>query len=281
MRRGTRCRGHQLTLTNARGEVIASESLPFREQLEDTITELPATVMRLLEAVGLQNAPNGGIAISVPGVVDCNTGSIIFSQPFDLSNFPLQEKLAPLFEIPVWVDRNTVLGAYREGFADNNHRAENFAFFLARPGTSGNPHTECYSLGMALVLAGKPYRGANNAAGEFDAEFFPDLPKNTQAAGEEFLQYCGRHLASLINLIDVSHLVVAADPRFLATNAFDPLETQVRKHLLPIPGRIFTMRRSDFESNGISEGSALFALHRVLRAHLSKQTRQMKSKGKV
>ncbi|MEN8663079.1 MAG: ROK family protein [Lentimonas sp.] len=267
-------RGHWLTLINACGEVIASESLPARDHLEDTITELPAAVTRLRKALGLQNSPNGGIAISVPGIIDWKTGSIVFSRPFNLSNFPLQEKLAPLFDVPVWVDRNTVFGAYRESFADNSHRVENFAFFLARLGISGNLNTERYSLGMAMVLEGKSYRGVNNAAGELDCHLFSDLPKNKKVSTEKFLQECGRYLASLINLIDVSHLIVASDPRLLAPNNFDQLETQVRKHLLPIPDRTFTMRRSAFEANGISEGGAIFALHRVLEAHLSEQLKK-------
>ena len=38
----------------------------------------------------------------------------------------------------------------------------------------------------------------------------------SQASNEEFLDYCARHLASLINLIDVAHLIVASDTQLIA-----------------------------------------------------------------
>ena len=43
----------------------------------------------------------------------------------------------------------------------------------------------------------------------------------SQASNEEFLDYCARHLASLINLIDVAHLIVASDTQLIAHADFE------------------------------------------------------------
>ena len=97
------------------------------------------------------------------------------------------------------------------------------------------------------------------------------LTDSGQTSNDEFFEYCGRHLASLINLIDFAHLIVVSNTLLITHADFMTLKAIVKEYLLPIPNRTFAMRRSTFERNGIAEGAALFALHRALETRLNHQ----------
>src|SRR5690606_22706958 len=84
-----------------------------------------------------------------------------------------------------------------------------------------------------------------------------------------FLDYSTRHLASVINLMDVGKLIVAADPHLLNAEGFPVFEEKLRTRLLPVPQRQFTVRLSSAGPGGVSTGAALFALHRALEERLA------------
>lgn len=267
-------RGLVLTLVNGRGDILATKHSPGHFQLEAMLDAIPHQVAALRRETGLGENRNGGLGISIPGIVNNLSGEVVFSQNFDLHNFPLREILQPSCPFPIWVDRNVIFGAYHDSIRTEGRQWENFAYFSARSPLGKGSRLTDYSLGMAFVIGNRFYRGFNHAAGELDHQIFPDLIKETGRADRPghltvpFREYSTRHLASVINLLDVGKLIVATDPDLLDADAFPAFEQRLREHLLPVSQRHFTVRLSLIGTAGVSIGAALHAMHRSLEKKL-------------
>jgi hypothetical protein len=265
-------RGNVLILVDGRGEVVASRRFAGRLDLQSFLPELPAEVDRLRREAGLDHSQNGGLAISIPGIVNHQAGEVVFSRSFNLQGFPLRRELQALFPFPIWVDRNVIYGAYHDSLCAEGRQWENFAYFSARSPLGKGSHLTDYSLGIAFVIDNRFYRGYNHAAGEFDQEVFPVPVKDGSRASSSlpvpFRDYCTRHLASVINLLDVGKLIVAADPDLLDAAVFPEFERRLREHLLPVSHRHLTVRLSSAGPAGVSIGAAIYALHRSLERRL-------------
>jgi len=267
-------RGLVFTLVNGRGEILASKRSSGRLRVKTMLARIPGEVEALRREAGLSGNPHGGLGVSIPGIVNNRNGEVVFSQSFDLHGFPLRDQLQPACPFPVWVDRNVIYGAYHDSICAEGRQWENFAYFSARSPLGKGSRLTDYSLGMAFVIGNRFYRGFNHAAGELDHEIFPDLAKDAAHSANKsslpvpFREYCTRHLASVINLLDVGKLIVAADPDLLDADAFPAFEQKLREYLLPVAQRHFTVRLSAIGTAGVSIGAALFAMHRALEERL-------------
>lgn len=265
-------RGHRLTLLNGAGELIGEQNFTGQCDLQDLLCRIPVEISRLRDAVGLADNPHGGLAVSIQGIVDPDAGRVVLSRPFGLSGYPLRQKLASACDFPVWVDRNVCFGAYHECVRAEGRQWDNFAYFLARSPVPAGRRVTDYSLGMAFVIGNRIYRGYNHAAGELDTGIFPDdSGHKTLPSGDpvlRFREYCTRHLASVINLMDLGKLVVAADSNLVDSAGFPDFEECLRAHLLPLSERNFTVRLAVSGPDGICRGAGLFAVHRSLENRL-------------
>ncbi len=267
-------RGNVFTLVNGRGEILATKRSAGRLRIKTVLAKIPEEVDDLRRKAGLGDNPHGGLGVSIPGIVNHRSGEVVFSQSFNLQGFPLRDQLQPSFPYPIWVDRNVIYGAYHDSICAEGRQWENFAYFSARSPLGKGSRLTDYSLGIAFVIGNRFYRGFNHAAGELDHEIFPDLVKESGRVGKNdalsvpFREYCTRHLASVVNLMDVGKLIVAADPGLLDADAFPAFEQRLREHLLPVSQRHFTVRLSSIGPAGVNIGAALYAMHRSLEKRL-------------
>jgi predicted NBD/HSP70 family sugar kinase len=98
-----------------------------------------------------------GIAVSVPGIVDSETGSCISSINLpNFNNIPLKELLFKEFSCKIVVENDIQSSLYSSIFLDKRTKKLNTAIYLDI--TSG--------VGASILVHGTPLQGNNSAAGE-------------------------------------------------------------------------------------------------------------------
>jgi glucokinase-like ROK family protein len=113
----------------------------------------------LSEATGSASAAEGpllGIAVGVPGLVDQETGRVLFAPNLGWTDVPLRSHLRERFDAPVHVDNEAnlaALGEYYFGAA----RGHDAVLFLSLG----------VGLGGGIVQEGSLYRGSGGFCGEF------------------------------------------------------------------------------------------------------------------
>lgn len=116
----------------------------------------------------------GRVAVSLPGVIEHNSGTVHLAPALGWHNYPLAERLSRHLGLPVTLENDVnalALGELRYGDVDPQINA----MFLSI--TSG--------VGMGLVLEGRIYRGSHYAAGEVGYSVLPGLgPANGAVLGE-------------------------------------------------------------------------------------------------
>ncbi len=263
--------GHRLVLVNAAGHMLAQETLPsgiVADQIIHCIAEqLPACAAR----VGLDPARFGGLGISVPGVVDAESGTVLMSRSLNLKDFPLRAPLERALGRPVWVERNVTCGAYAEHHSGASRRRDSFIYFLLRTAPDNTIH-----FGLSLVIGEKIFHGCNSAAGEVDYHLLPSAHPSirpgggtTPADADAFYAAFADTLASIVNLLDISCVVLSSNDDWLTPARFQRLQEVVATRLIPVPHRRFDLLRSTMGIDGVIVGSAQLALHRGLAARVA------------
>jgi len=96
-----------------------------------------------------------GIGVSVPGTVDSEKGIIRDSQNFRLQNFPIREILEDIFELPVFIEHDTLAAALAEKFYGAGRGVGDMVYIIVSMG-----------IGAGLIAKHAAYRGATDQAGE-------------------------------------------------------------------------------------------------------------------
>jgi glucokinase-like ROK family protein len=147
-----------VAITDLSGEVLAQHQEPA------DIAHGPQRVLARVEELfheilaSMPSAPGQlwGVGVGVPGPVEFSTGRTV-SPPImpGWDEFPVRERLASAFEVPVWVDNDVnvmALGELRVGVA----RGHDTVMFI-KLGTG---------IGAGVVVAGHLHRGAQGSAGD-------------------------------------------------------------------------------------------------------------------
>jgi predicted NBD/HSP70 family sugar kinase len=102
------------------------------------------------------DGPLLGIAVGVPGLVDQETGSVLFAPNLGWMDVPLRSLLRERFGAPIYVDNEANLAALGEYYFGVAQGHENVLFLSLGVG-----------LGGGIVQDGKLYRGSSGFGGEF------------------------------------------------------------------------------------------------------------------
>jgi len=102
------------------------------------------------------DGPLLGIAVGVPGIVDQETGSVLFAPNLGWMDIPLRSLLRGRFGAPIYVDNEANLAALGEYYFGVAQGHENVLFLSLGVG-----------LGGGIVQDGKLYRGSSGFGGEF------------------------------------------------------------------------------------------------------------------
>lgn len=136
------------------GRIIERDSFVTSPNLETTFQKINERVRVFLE----REPGIGGIGISIPGLVDPETGDAIFVPHFKWRDWPIANNLQKATGITVLADNDANAAALAELWLARPEilDARDFIFVLVEDG-----------LGTGIVFDGQIYHGMSGAAGEF------------------------------------------------------------------------------------------------------------------
>jgi predicted NBD/HSP70 family sugar kinase len=136
------------------GRVLEQEDFPTDEDVQKTLKKIVECAQRLKEK---NHGTIEGIGISLPGVVDPETGNL-YVPHFNWRNEPIAETLTQATSLPVSVDNDANAAALAELWFGRPEIREvrDFILVLVEAG-----------VGTGIVFDGQVYRGEGGTAGEF------------------------------------------------------------------------------------------------------------------
>jgi glucokinase len=130
-------------------------------------------VQTLLELAGEKEQRLLGIAVGAPGVTHIRSGQVEWAPSLDWRDFPLKQRLADHFQLPVAIDNDVNLAVLGEQWFGAGRGVNNLLLLAIGTG-----------MGAGLIIDGVIYRGHNEAAGEV-GYFLPDIG----ALGKRYEQF--------------------------------------------------------------------------------------------
>jgi glucokinase len=161
--------GIRVALADLQGNQVAqwSSRLPSRKTAEKVVRALVAGVEKLLKRHSIAKRKLYAICASAPGIIDDNTGNLIFA-PFlkEWGDIPLKKLLENAFEVPVVIDNEANLHALGERAYGAAKGEDHFVFLEVGEG-----------VGAGIFINGMLYRGATGSAGEIGYMQVPGAPR--------------------------------------------------------------------------------------------------------
>lgn len=148
----------RIAMCDIMGNVISS--LTSRSQYNGNREKLIDGILNLIEKIianaGYNKSSILGIGISISGIVDSDSGNIIYCPNIDgLDNFPIKNFLESKTDFPVFVDDSVRCMAIAEKHYGIAKEYDNFLFISLGKG-----------IGMGIYVNGKIYRGSMGLSGE-------------------------------------------------------------------------------------------------------------------
>ncbi|HSE23356.1 MAG TPA: ROK family transcriptional regulator [Pyrinomonadaceae bacterium] len=136
------------------GRVLRRETFPTDPDREATVARIAASIQDL---IGTEPAIEG-IGVSLPGLVDSETGHALFIPYFKWRDWPIAEQLQGILDMPVAVDNDANAAALAELWLGRPEIRDvrDFILVLVEEG-----------LGTGIIFDGQIYHGKTGGAGEF------------------------------------------------------------------------------------------------------------------
>ena len=96
-----------------------------------------------------------GIGVSVPGLVDVESGTLVYAPNLGWRDAPMCQLLSAKFDLPIFVDNDANAATLGERYLGAAQRVDNFVCVVANVG-----------LGVGIMLGGQLFQGASGYAGE-------------------------------------------------------------------------------------------------------------------
>jgi predicted NBD/HSP70 family sugar kinase len=146
-----------VAVSDFNGRVIQQRSLPTDGEPEDFLHRLCGEIEDLIDAK-YSRARFGAIGVSVPGLIDRETGVVEISPNLEWNNVPLRKILSERFALPVFVENDANAAAFSEFWYGplNEAKVKNLLFILVVEG-----------LGTGLIINGELHIGSRHGLGGF------------------------------------------------------------------------------------------------------------------
>lgn len=162
-------------LSTLGGNILDELSIPRQGQEDETsFQSLTSLIDRLLASPKLAGRPVRGIGVGVPGVTLHQQGIVKWANSLNWRDFPLKERLAERYPLPITVDNDVNLAALGELWFGAGQNCQNMVMI-----------TIGWGIGAGIILDGALYRGTREASGEI-GDMLPGrefLGKNYTAFG--------------------------------------------------------------------------------------------------
>ena len=139
------------------GETVFQADFPYQGEVDfsELLGLLENAVLHAIRESGIEREKVLGIGVSVPGLVNMDTGEVHLIPHFHLRNVLLKEKLEDVLQLPVSVINDANAAALAEKWLGQARDNENFICVVGRTG-----------IGAGLFLGGELYQGSAGVAGE-------------------------------------------------------------------------------------------------------------------
>jgi hypothetical protein len=255
-------KGHQLCLLDAAGHVIAVEKFPRDFGWKTIAKNIHKRIAALAETRRMPMSRFAGLGICVQGIVNSETGEVLYSDPHKMVGVPLRDIVARNLDGIIHVERNIPCGAYFEQHVASIDRKNSFLYYLLRR------HEEFFEHGTGIVLEGKVFRGSHSAAGELALGTFPGHAAEKPRKGrnwDEVYQSFGKPVAMLADFLDVDGIIVSSDDPELTDRRFQLMLKEIHEEIRPIIGRQVSVIRSQVGPEGMLLGAGLIVLHQYFQ----------------
>jgi glucokinase-like ROK family protein len=138
------------------GKVIGEVELERQgSSAEENYQRLLTLIDTLLDSPCLQGRKIRGIGIGVPGVTDHKRGIITWAYSLTWKDFPLKDRLAERYSLPLIVDNDMNLAALGELWFGKGQDAQNMILLTVSTG-----------IGAGIIIDRELYRGSRDSSGE-------------------------------------------------------------------------------------------------------------------
>lgn len=138
----------RVIVSNGKGDIQYSKR--FKSEKNDSLLkQIHENIQTVNEKFNIK-----GIGMAFPGYVNPEKGIVVRAHNLDISNFDVKKVMKKEFNLPAYVDHNTIMMA-RNLISNNSHKEKDFCIINIGPG-----------IGVGIVNDGKILRGYRNAAGE-------------------------------------------------------------------------------------------------------------------
>lgn len=146
-----------LALMDITGSTVGESFIKLSENIGfcAVMSSIESLVGQLLQQHDISTDKLLGIGISVPGLVDADTGEIILAPNLGWRNVNVKESLSGLTDIPVYLENEAMASAVAENWIGSCQGIQNFICINVKSG-----------IGAGIFVNGKLYRGASGSAGE-------------------------------------------------------------------------------------------------------------------
>lgn len=133
---------------------------------EGILTFLMDIVLKGVEKIGL---PLLAICVGIPGIVNSDSGVIVYAEPFNLRHFDLHGFFEKRYNAPVFVENDANCTAWLDMTINRTIKLGDFMCLLAdyHEGNYQFGDRSGIGVGIGLSIGGKVYRGSHYSAGEF------------------------------------------------------------------------------------------------------------------
>ncbi len=143
---------HTAVVADFTGAVIADASMPSADHsrsVDDTVQEVADLIETLLGNADIDRAEISAIGIGLPGMVDHETETVLWSPLLKDSGSLFSDALAQRFDVPLLIDNDANMLTLAELWFGEGRAMSDFAVVTVESG-----------VGMGLVLGNRLYRGA-------------------------------------------------------------------------------------------------------------------------
>jgi predicted NBD/HSP70 family sugar kinase len=139
------------------GRILQQRTLVTEGQPDKFLNKLSGEIEKLI-AAKYPRVRLGAIGVSVPGLIDRETGTLELSPNLEWNNVPIRQILSERFSLPVFVENDANAAAFSEFWYGplNEAKVKNLIFILVVEG-----------LGTGLIINGELHVGSRHGLGGF------------------------------------------------------------------------------------------------------------------
>lgn len=147
----------KIGLVDASYEVLAQTSIPTNAErpYEQVIADMGKTAVALLEENGYAVADCLGVGVGSPGIIDSESGIVLYSNNIQWDHVPLAEEMKRYLPVPVFVQNDANCATLGEVLKGAGTGYQNAVFLTLGTGVGGG-----------IVLDGKIFEGGHTGGAE-------------------------------------------------------------------------------------------------------------------